>query len=131
MSDLVKRLRNAPVAWKIRHEAADDLDAKDAHIEALEAELAAAKTVNREVLYRENDELRAINDQLRDDVVALSARIEALEAAGKGLAEAMEAIQPEMRHEHDIGDGHFSTEEVKAVETAISAWRAAEGGGDA
>ena len=41
MSDLVKRLRNAPMAWKIRHEAADTLDAKDARIKALEAALLA------------------------------------------------------------------------------------------
>ena len=54
---------------------------QSARIEALEAELAAAKTVNREVLYRENDELRALNDKMRDDVGALKARIEALEAA--------------------------------------------------
>ena len=88
-------------------------------IEALEAELAAAKTVNREVLSRENDELRAINDKLRDDVVALKARIEALEAAGKRLAEAVEASNWLEFMGDDVG-----------LRVAIAAWRAAEGGGD-
>ena len=59
---------------------AQHIQINTSRIAALEAELAAAKTVNREVLSRENDELRAINDKLRDDVVALKARIAALEA---------------------------------------------------
>ena len=74
-----------------------------ARIEALKAELVAAKTVNREVLSRENDELRAINDELREHVKRLMgpperyweqrwrdehARIEALEAALRPFAVA-------------------------------------------
>ena len=54
-----------------RCEFCDAITAYRARIEALEAELAAAKTVNREVLSRENDELRALNDKLRDDVKRL------------------------------------------------------------
>ena len=55
-------------------------------------------------------------------------RIEALEAAGRQLATAIKAVQPEMRREHDAGDGHFSTDEVEAVETALAAWRTAAKG---
>ena len=51
-----------------------------ARIEALEAELAAAKTVNREVLSRENDDLRKVNGEAK-------VRIEALEAALRGARE--------------------------------------------
>ena len=48
------------------------LDRQAARIDALEAELAAAKTVNREVLSRENDDLRKVNGEAK-------VRIEALE----------------------------------------------------
>ena len=104
----------------------------EARIEALEAELAAAKTVNREVLSRENDELRAINDKLREHVKRLMGpperyweqrwrddqrRIEALEVAGKRLAEAV-----------DCWDGH----DTRELHIALAGWPAAEkGGGDA
>jgi len=35
------------------------------------------------------------------------------------MLKALKAIQREMRHEHDTGDGHFSTAQVEAVEAAI------------
>jgi len=37
-----------------------------------------------------------------------------------GMLTVLKAIQPEMRREHDAGDGHFSTSEVEAVESAIA-----------
>ena len=87
-----------------------------ARIEALEAELAAAKTVNREVLSRENDDLRKVNDE------AL-ARIEALEAAGKRLADAL-------AHLIEFTDmtGQGCAAQQVAARSALAAWRAAEKG---
>ena len=41
-------------------------------------------------------------------------------AAAPDLLSALKAVQPEMRREHDAGDGHFSTAEVEAVEAAIA-----------
>jgi hypothetical protein len=31
----------------------------------------------------------------------------------------LRSIQPEMRHEHDAGDGHFSTAQVEEVEAVL------------
>lgn len=41
-------------------------------------------------------------------------------AAAPDLLLALKAAQPEMRREHDAGGGRFSTEQVEAVESAIS-----------
>ena len=87
---------------------AQHIQINTARIEALEAELAAAKTVNREVLSRENDDLRKINGEVR-------ARIEALEEAGKRLADAVK---------FDLSDKE--TIDPYAIDKALAAWRAAE-----
>ena len=89
---------------------AQHIQINTARIEALEAELAAAKTVNREVLSRENDDLRKINGEVR-------ARIEALEEAGKRLADAVK---------FDLSDKE--TIDPYAIDKALAAWREAEKG---
>ena len=89
---------------------AQHIQINTARIEALEAELAAAKTVNREVLSRENDDLRKINGEVR-------ARIEALEEAGKRLADAVK---------FDLSDKE--TIDPYASDKALAAWREAEKG---
>ena len=111
MSDLVERARN----WWL--EAMDERDAMKARIEALKAELAAAKTINREVLYRENDDLRKVNGEAK-------VRIEALEAAGKRLAEAL-------AHLIEFTDmtGQGCAAQQIAARSALAAWRVAEKGG--
>lgn len=43
-----------------------------------------------------------------------------ISAAAPAMLAALKAIQPEMRREHDAGDGHFSTEQVETVEAAIA-----------
>lgn len=45
-------------------------------------------------------------------------------AAAPALLSALKAVVPEMRREHDAGDGHFYTAEVEAAEAAV---RQAEG----
>jgi len=137
---IAKNVENMNEAVRIGNE-------RQARIEALEAELAAAKTVNREVLSRENDKLRAINDKLRDDVVALKARIEALEyhtdeledalnarttelypdlrariealeAAGKGLAEAVTLMEA-CRADDGPDSGWWSEDSILAMDKAV------------
>ena len=105
MRDLVKRLRNAPVAWKIRHEAADALD-------ALEAE---AKTAGEReaVAWGERDQYLRTNVNLAIEIKDARKRIEALEAAGKRLADAAVRL------------------DADEITSALAAWRAAEGGEDA
>ena len=41
------------------------------------------------------------------------------EEAMSKVIEALRAVLPEMRREHDSGDGHFSTTEVEACEAAL------------
>ena len=80
------------------------------------------------LLYARIAALEGDADMVDEREMRSNLRIEALEAAGRQLATAIKAVQPEMRREHDAGDGHFSTDEVDAVETALAAWRTAAKG---
>lgn len=55
-----------------------------------------------------------------DQIAQLKAVNQRLASLANKLASALEKVVPEMRREHDIGDGHFSTTEVEECESAIA-----------
>ena len=76
--------------------------------------------------YREDPNARVpalerLIERQGDEIARLIKDYETVEAHCAAMQAALASVLPEMRREHDAGDGHFSTAQIAAGEAAITA----------